>query len=82
MASGGSGDREAAQGSVRAHRQPELTPTTVFAPTDPLGLTAPTPPALGPSTGLDNITETVDGGEVSDSLDGMIEPPDRIPLRE
>jgi HK97 family phage major capsid protein len=33
---------------------------------------APTPPALGPSTGLDN-TGLVDGGEISDSLDGLID---------
>jgi len=34
---------------------------------------APTPPALGPSTGLEHIAGTVDGGEISDSLDGLID---------
>jgi HK97 family phage major capsid protein len=34
---------------------------------------APTPPALGPSTGLDNVTGIVNGGEISDSLDGLID---------
>lgn len=34
---------------------------------------APTPPALGPSTGLGQISGVVDGGEISDSLDGLID---------
>jgi HK97 family phage major capsid protein len=34
---------------------------------------APTPPALGPSAGLDNIAGIVDGGGVTDNLDGLID---------
>ncbi len=34
---------------------------------------APTPPALGPSTGLLNVTNVVDGGEVNSSLDTLVD---------
>jgi hypothetical protein len=34
---------------------------------------APTPPALGPSTGLLHVTGIVDGGEVAVSLDALID---------
>jgi hypothetical protein len=34
---------------------------------------APTPPALGPSTGLLNVTDVVDIGDVSDNLDVLID---------
>lgn len=34
---------------------------------------APTPPALGPSAGLDNIAGLVDGGEIADNLDRLVD---------